>query len=316
MPKHEDSSDYEHKYGSIRRPGDLEKVPGYSPRVDFSEGSGRTVVEMLDGYEFSKEDEYPCGIKGCATKHQLGYLIKTSDGIYTNIGNRCGKKYLDLDFDRVKKEYKSKRKAFDNANALAELRASFQQYEKRIQVLEIAAVAFKRFRSYLYESLRPQLLEAASLAKAGQREVFRTRRMSKREAAIHYEITKTSSKDYDKRRPTVEEVVCRLSGAKILKEPLEELIKIEIREPLRKLIDLSDFSFSVLSDRELESLSLSSNKAVRAISTAEQLMNDGLVFYGKENLSNFSIMGADENTLLSISSKISAEMREIFSIAG
>ncbi|MHB2048894.1 hypothetical protein [Pseudomonas sp. VEM90] len=305
-----------HKYGSIRKPSDLLKVPGYNPKVDFSEGSGRRVVEMLDGYEFSKEDEYPCGIKACATKHQFGYLIKTSDGIYTNIGNRCGKKHLDLDFDRVKKEYKSKRKAFDNANALADLRASFDQIESRIKALELAAVTFKRFRSYLYEDVRSQLLEATSLAKAGQREVFRTRRMSKREAAIHYEITKTSSKDYDKRRPTVEEVVCRISGGRILKESLEDIVKLEIRDPLKKLMDLSDFSFSVLSEKELESLSLSSNKAVRAISTAEQLMNDGLAFYGKENLSNFSIMGADENTLSSISSKISTEMREIFSIAG
>ncbi|MBC3496807.1 hypothetical protein HU764_008470 [Pseudomonas sp. SWRI100] len=304
-----------HKYGSIRKPGDLLKVPGYSPKVDFSESSGRRVVEMLDGYEFSKEDEYPCGIKACATKHQFGYLIKTSDGIYTNIGNRCGKKHLDLDFDRVKKEYKSKRKAFDNANALADIRSSFDKIESRIRMLELAAVTFKRFRSYLYEGVRSQLLEATSLAKAGQREVFRTRRMSKREASIHYEITKTSSKDYDKRRPTVEEVVCRISGGRILKDSLEDLVRIEIREPLKNLIDLSDFSFSVLTDKELESLSLASNKAVRAISSGEQLMSDGLVFYGEENLSNFSVMGADKDIMLSITSKISNELREVFSIA-
>lgn len=286
-------------------------IPGYNPKVDFSKNSGRRLEEMLDGYEFSKADEYPCGIKACATKHQFGYVVKTSDGIFTNIGNRCGKKHLDLDYDRVKKEYKSKRKAFDNLASLTVIRESFHKYSSKIDWLTNAASILAGCRSKLFKAAPDQLSEAIQLGRKGFKDVLRVRRMSKKEAAVHYELTKTSSKDYEGRRPTTQDVVCRIVGGEIFKEDISGIISSQIATPLKALTDISDFSFSLLSDRALEKLSLDSNKAIRSISAAEQYISHGVSFYSPENLANMVVMGANKNSIELLISEISSEMGKL-----
>lgn len=294
MPDEPISSSYEHKFGSIRTPSDLLAIPDYKPKVDFSESAGRRLEEMIDRYDFSKENEYPCGIKACATKHQHGYLVKTSDGILTNIGNRCGKKFLNLDFDRVKKEYKARRKAFDNLASLTMIRNNFNQYRSRIDRLSTISAAFESCKAKLLDVAPLQFSEAIQLSRKGIRNVSRTRRMSKREAAIHYELTKTSSKDYPGRRPTLEEIVCRISGGEIFQENVNDILSRQISGPLTKLTEISEFSFSMLNERALEDLSRESNKAIRAITMAEQLINKGIAFYSGDNIVKLTLMGADK----------------------
>lgn len=305
MPDESSPVIYEHKFGSIRTPSDLLEIPGYKEKVDFSESAGRRLEVMIDRYDFSKENEYPCGIKACATKHQHGYLVKTSDGILTNIGNRCGKKFLNLDFDRVKKEYTARRKAFDNRASLTMIRNEFNQYQSRIDRLTAISAAFENCKAKLLDVAPMQLSEAIQLSRKGVRDVSRTRRMSKREAAIHYELTKTSSKDYPGRRPTIEEIICRISGGEIFQENINAILSSQIVGPLTKLTDISEFSFSMLNDRALEDLSRESNKAIRAITMAEQLVNKGIAFYSGENLVKLTLMGADSLAIESCAAEIS-----------
>ena len=177
MTDEKDPSKYAHKFGSIKTPADLKAIPGYCAAVDFSEAAGRRLQEMHDHYDFLKEDEYPCGIKGCATTHQHGYLVSTSDGIFTNIGRICGAKYLDLDFDRVRKEYRIKRKASDNLASLTEIRANFSAHQDRLDSVISRVNLLAKCRKFLFEAMPNQFATSISMSKKGLREVVVIRRM-------------------------------------------------------------------------------------------------------------------------------------------
>lgn len=53
--------------------------------------------EEIIGYYKFKEEIY-CGLTGCNQPHQMGYIVKTSRGIETNIGNKCGKNEFGVEF--------------------------------------------------------------------------------------------------------------------------------------------------------------------------------------------------------------------------
>lgn len=299
---------YNHVFGSIKTPKDFLSIPGYLSQVDFSNESTRRLHEMIDGYDFAKIDEYPCGIKGCATKHQHGYLVVTTDGIITNIGNRCGKKYLDLDFTRVKKSYLAKRKASNNLESLKKIRSEYASIKQTIDRLRKSFEKFSESQKILYRSVQTQLWQAMHMGRQGSRDIRRTRRMSKREASIHYAQTNTHSKDYEGRRPSIDEVVGRLDGVSVFKEEPLEFLKSEISAPLTALMSISDFSFDFLSEKDLENHSRSANKAIRQLNKADALENQGYRFYNPGNLALLELMGADKNTLLEAINKVSLLM--------
>ncbi|WP_096152162.1 hypothetical protein, partial [Enterobacter hormaechei] len=52
--------------------------------------------EIIGYYKF--KEEIHCGLTGCNQPHQMGYIVKTSRGIETNIGNKCGKNEFGVEF--------------------------------------------------------------------------------------------------------------------------------------------------------------------------------------------------------------------------
>lgn len=52
--------------------------------------------EIIGYYKF--KEEIHCGLTGCNQPHQMGYIVKTSKGIETNIGNKCGKNEFGVEF--------------------------------------------------------------------------------------------------------------------------------------------------------------------------------------------------------------------------
>lgn len=295
--EHQPVSGYQHQYGSIRSPADLIAIPGYEATVDFSKDSGRRLAEMLDRYEFSKADEYPCGIKGCSTIHQYGYLVRTSDDKLTNIGQVCGKRHLDLDFTRVRKVYREKRKAADNRKAITEIRSNFSIHQARLDDVMARSLALSNCRATLRDCLPEQHDRVAEMGRKGRREIIRIRRMSKREAQIHYSQTGTSRKDYEGGRPTVEEVVALLAGIEFFKESLGILLKKQVLPPIRSLTELRDDQVLAMAPRDLESLSRNANNALRLIAKAEEIAAHGMRFFSTDNIAQLELMGADPKLL-------------------
>lgn len=290
-------SKYQHRFGSIKSPLDLLAVPGYEPRVDFSEASGRRLLEMLDHYIFAKADAYPCGIQQCKTTHQHGYLVRTSDGKLTNIGRICGKKFLHLDFDRVRKSYKEKRKAAANLASISEIRAAFAVHEKRLEALLARNRRLVKCRDEFREWLPEQFRHVCELGRRGESEIRISRRMSKREAALHFEQTGTSRKDYPGGRPYVEESRGRLDGCAFYRESLGLLLKKHVMPPLDALKAIGDEQLATLTPKQLEDLSRNTNKALGLIPEAEALAEQGLRFFARQNLERLALMDSEEASL-------------------
>ena len=72
---------------------------------DGLDSSRYKLKEIIGDYSFARKDQLPCGLKNCRTKHQNGYVVVTEQGPETHIGNRCGKKYFDVNWGEVKAEY-------------------------------------------------------------------------------------------------------------------------------------------------------------------------------------------------------------------
>lgn len=59
--------------------------------------------EIIGYYRF--KDEIHCGLKGCNQPHKLGYIVRTTDGIETNIGNVCGADEFGVEFKELTQQF-------------------------------------------------------------------------------------------------------------------------------------------------------------------------------------------------------------------
>ncbi len=286
------SEKYQHQYRSIRTPADLRAIPGYEEVIDFSESSGRKLLEMLDDYQFAKIDEFPCGIKGCRTPHQYGYLVRTTDGKITNIGRDCGKRHLKLEFTKARKAFREKRKAADNLKSIMTIKEGLSPYEDRINNLLSLSRALNDCREVLREKMPLIHGAVVTMAEKGTNQIIQSRRMNKREAEIHYLHTGTSRKDYEGGRPTIEEAVARLDGCGYFRANLGLTLRKKLTPPIDELKSLTAEQIERIKPKELENLSRNINNALRLIDWAESLAEIGLKFFSQDNIQKLSLMGA------------------------
>ncbi|HBO1825503.1 TPA: hypothetical protein L4G09_005640 [Pseudomonas aeruginosa] len=285
------NDDYQHQYGSIRTPDDLRAIPGYEEVVDFGQNSGRRLLEVLDDYEFAKVEEYPCGIKDCRTVHQYGYLVRATDGKLTNIGRFCGKRHLNLDFTRAHKVFREKRKAADNLKSIMAIREEFAPHQSRLDAILALSRVLSSCKESLREWLPSQYAHLVEMGRKGSNQIIQSRRMSKREAEIHYLQTGTSRKDYPGGRPIVEEAVARLDGCAFFQRSLALLLKKHLMPPIEQLQAMDDAQIQKLKPKDLENLSRNVNNALRLIQDAETIAEHGMRFFAADNLQKLTLMG-------------------------
>ena len=106
---------------------DLITRPGYRDKIDPSKVQIKQILGL-----YKLPDKHSCGIKNCGTPHNRGYLVSTTDGYETNIGNRCGAKIFGVDFTEARKAYTKASNAQRYRETLSE---SINQFPKiRLQV--------------------------------------------------------------------------------------------------------------------------------------------------------------------------------------
>lgn len=62
------------------------------------------LVDVLTDYSFERKE--PCGLSSCSQWHYDGYLVVTSSGAETNIGNKCGKNAFGIEFKSARARFK------------------------------------------------------------------------------------------------------------------------------------------------------------------------------------------------------------------
>lgn len=76
-------------------------------------------MRIIGDYSFPKSKEIKCGLKSCRRLHMNGYVIETTDGIETHIGNRCGKTHFDVTWGELHAAYRRAREDRDREEWLA-----------------------------------------------------------------------------------------------------------------------------------------------------------------------------------------------------
>ena len=113
--------------------------PAWRDGLDHSE---HKLLRIIGDYSFSAQEALPCGLKGCRTSHQNGYVIETADGLETHIGNKCGKRYFDVNWGELKATF---RRAEEDRDRQTWLNGMLNQRDELLQraavVLQNIAVA-------------------------------------------------------------------------------------------------------------------------------------------------------------------------------
>lgn len=103
---------------------DIRSRPGFVESLDHEEHQLGTVIGR---YIF--KEPIKCGLKGCRTEHNKGYLVATVSAHETNIGKDCGKKYFGIDFQEMTRQ-------FDRDIEAYELRQSLWNFSFKIDDIE------------------------------------------------------------------------------------------------------------------------------------------------------------------------------------
>lgn len=75
-------------------------LPGFQATYESDE---LEIEEVIGRYSFS--EKVNCGLKGCRTPHNKGYIVSSKSGVIANIGNVCGRKILGVVFDEIAKDF-------------------------------------------------------------------------------------------------------------------------------------------------------------------------------------------------------------------
>lgn len=75
----------------------LEEMAGFLSGLNPNEMELKEIIGRYTG----EHGTVQCGLTNCRTPHSKGYIVVTTTGNITNIGNVCGKKYFGVNFETL-----------------------------------------------------------------------------------------------------------------------------------------------------------------------------------------------------------------------
>lgn len=109
---------------------DVVSRPGFVANLDPSTTKLENILGNYTLFPF-----IPCGLTTCHTAHGIGYLVVTSDGRETNIGQHCGRKYFGVEFKRLAKAYDQEQRNQNRREMLVALQHRLPGIEARVATL-------------------------------------------------------------------------------------------------------------------------------------------------------------------------------------
>lgn len=160
---------------------EVTEINGYTECVDYNENK---LKELLGQYTLKEKPK--CGLKGCRTPHNRGYIAQFQDNSITNIGNVCGKKHFGVVFDQVKSTFQQEYNASEYRAEIAAFKNRIAAHENKIEFLrsgdkqgEYCISQIKPHSTRLYP--QETLDRLHDRAKTKQGEIVRVRELSEKE---------------------------------------------------------------------------------------------------------------------------------------
>ena len=253
---------------------DILERPAYRENVSEKEIKLKTIIGKYRLYPKMK-----CGLKGCRTPHNRGYLVKCEGGAEIKLGHRCGNRIFGVDFQLLENTFKRDSNAQKYRQNIVKLQNQHDSYSKLIKKLHEG----DRNGSWCVEKMRKhasvvfdQKTEDALLERARRGDSIITRevKLEGRELEAAKEMN----------APLVEiENLAIIRGLSALKDfsKLKNLLNVRLNEEFATFFsldtDLMDYSSLQRWDRWSKLLK-------KNISQAEQIIEESKRFLDSENL--------------------------------
>jgi hypothetical protein len=224
---------------------DVVRRPGFVENLNPQEHSLKAILGR-----YMLRDSVNCGLSECHTPHGKGYLVLTTDGLETNIGHACGKKYFGVDFETLSRKLDRDITEKNNRELLVTFSFRVDELRSRISLSREGDLGARRLQS-LMRPLRvlsagcpePVVTNVLRMIKARISAITVSRQVSEEEAQrIEVLNNTTLPRPYE-----VEERVAELDGLDALfpENDLQILLAQEVEEPLRSFesedVDLMSF---------------------------------------------------------------------------
>lgn len=115
---------------SVESWADIESRPGFVTDLD---PSAHALNSVIGRYMF--KDKIRCGLSNCHTLHAKGYIVTTKEGLSTNIGKDCGKRYFGIDFQTMSKKFDRDITQAENRRRLCSFSFQIEEIEHTISDL-------------------------------------------------------------------------------------------------------------------------------------------------------------------------------------
>lgn len=95
-------------------------------------------LEKIIGY-YELSEKLRCGLNSCHTPHNKGYIVQTDTGDETNIGNTCGRKYFDVIFTNMSKDFMNTLEHAKLKSYLSEMKPQLFLLWQKINALDVGS---------------------------------------------------------------------------------------------------------------------------------------------------------------------------------
>lgn len=260
----------------IKGPGNLVSRPNFRESLEFSSKENRKLDKVIGAYRFPRDSYIRCGISNCRTLHGSGFLVTTSDGLETCVGNICGAKHLGVEFKIERNKFKRIERRNRNINIIKKYQSSSTELLNRVNQEVTRSEDFLRLRNNIDKSKFRQL---SNMIREGNERIQSDVQLTRDDArALHraLEVNVKFNDWYKNTRPTVSDLKIRLSGLSSLLFPYKEKLINNTKTPAEFISKLSDSEINNLSDKSLDDYRKTIQDMESNISSAKESLDSAI----------------------------------------
>lgn len=232
---------------------------------------------IIGKYEFTEAQAVSCGLNGCHRKHWHGYVIRTTDGRETNIGQDCGRREFAVVFAEVEAAYRASEDRHARATYIADLLSRKGALLSRSLELErIAAMHVREVKDIL------QILTKESAIRKAFETAKRLRgRISRFRPATEAERI-SMGKEGRKEHAEIEETLGVLEGLACV-DSVDTVLSVIKFKALIPLEGIKDEALPSMTEQQLLSAGTSVKDVRSTIDEAERFCRDSIAFCSPRN---------------------------------
>lgn len=277
---------------------DLLAQEGFQESLAFHPKADRRFDKVLWPYQFL--DLAPCGISSCRQKHLRGYLVQSSDGLITNIGNRCGLREFGVDFTRDRKrvddlvaQHRREESIRATIRSLPTMITELEQIEQDYKLLS-------QLKNRLFGALDMSLFQHLK-ARANRDETTIKRMVRRTQEEMQAYLATNSNVNFERDRESIqykEEIVAVLEGLAFIRARFKDIVDVGVITPLRNLQKTKESDIPLMTKRELMSNSKWIGELPAKMNQTRDIIAAGWRFFTRENIMKLKLLGADSKVLM------------------